>query len=262
MDSIIQDLITWINAQKKHIIIGITGHGGAGKTTFAEHLKQALDQDVNLICTDPYIASSTLRKDTIITYTYQNAVHTDKMTACHPSAHYVEALERDIQMTHAGIAWNTIDTDYLPGKRVDPNKKLTIFEGMSIAFVNPDYLDLQIYLYTDGETELNRRSSRDTAERNRNLENIQKSHHERRIQYRHFMDPYKKQADIILFTDGEGQHIEKNNYWQARTNNRSKGYGEQLLSYVHRWAARHQFKSGARVYSLIVPINSIKNGLL
>lgn len=209
MDSIIQDLIKWINAQKKHVIIGITGHGGAGKSTFAEHLKRALDQDVNLICTDPYIVSSALRKDTKITYTYQNEPRTAKMTACHPLAHYVEALERDIQMTHAGMEWDTIDTDYLPSKRVEPYKKLTIMEGMSIAFVNRDYLDLQIYLYTDSETELNRRSSRDTVERNRNLEDIQKSHHERRIQYRHFMSPYKSKADIILFTDEKGLHIEK-----------------------------------------------------
>ncbi|GGP12912.1 uridine kinase family protein [Oceanobacillus neutriphilus] len=215
MDSIIQDLIKWINAQKKHVIIGITGHGGAGKSTFAEHLKRALNQDVNLICTDPYIVSSALRKDTKITYTYQNKVRTAKMTACHPLAHYVEALERDIQMTQAGMAWNTVDTDYLPSKRVDPNKKLTIMEGMSIAFVNPDYLDLQIYLYTDGETELNRRSSRDPVKRSRNLTDIQKSHQERRIQYRHFMDQYKRRADIILFTDGNGQHIEKKE-WRIR----------------------------------------------
>lgn len=209
MDSIIQDLIKWLNAQKKHTIIGITGHGGAGKTTFAELLRRALKQDVNLICTDPYIVSSALRKDTKITYTYQNEVRTAKMTACHPLAHYVEALERDIQMTHAGMVWNTIDTDYLPGERVDPDKRLTIMEGMSLAFVNPDYLDLQIYLYTDGKTELNRRSSRDTVKRNRKLADIQKSHQERRIQYRHFMDPNKKQADIILFTDDKGLHIEK-----------------------------------------------------
>ncbi|WP_152655903.1 uridine kinase [Oceanobacillus sp. CFH 90083] len=210
MDSIIQDLIKWINAQHKHIIIGITGHGGAGKTTFAEQLKQAFSQNANLICTDPYIVRSALRKDTKITYTYQNEVRTAKMTACHPLAHYVEALERDIQMTRAGMVWNTIDTDYLPAERVDPNKKLTIMEGMSIAFVNPDYLDLQIYLYTDGDTELDRRSSRDTAERNRNMKDIQKSHQERRIQYNHFMHPYKEQADMILFTDERGAHIEKN----------------------------------------------------
>ncbi|MEK4299737.1 AAA family ATPase [Oceanobacillus sp. FSL W8-0428] len=214
MDSIIQDLKKWINAQKKHIIIGITGHGGAGKTTFAKRLKQALNQEVNLICTDPYIVKSALRNNTEITYTYQNELRTAQMTACHPLAHYVEALERDIQMTQVGMAWNTIDTDYLPSERVEPDKKITIVEGMSVAFINPDYLDLQIYLYTDGETELNRRSSRDTVERNRNLENIQRSHHERRIQYRHFMSPYKCKADIILFTDEKGLHIEKLQLWR------------------------------------------------
>ncbi|CEI82165.1 MULTISPECIES: uridine kinase family protein [Oceanobacillus] len=209
MNNIIQDLTEWINRQEKHIIIGITGHGGAGKTTFADQLKQVFCQDANLICTDPYIVHSALRRDTQITYTFQNEVRTAKMTACHPLAHYTEALERDIQMTLAGMEWSTIDRDYLPSKLIDPNKKLTIFEGMSVAFINPDYLDLQIYLYTDGQTELTRRSSRDTTERNRNLENIQKSHQERRIQYSHFMHPLKEKADIILFTDKQGMHIEK-----------------------------------------------------
>ena len=36
---------------------------------------------------------------------------------------------------------------------------------MSAAFINPDLFDLKIYFYTDGETELMRRSSRDIAER-------------------------------------------------------------------------------------------------
>lgn len=209
MDNIIRDLTEWINRQEKHIIIGITGHGGAGKTTFADQLKQAFCQDSNLICTDPYIVHSALRRDTKITYTFQSEVHTAKMTACHPLAHYTEALERDIQMTLAGMKWSTIDRDYLPSKLIDPAKKLTIFEGMSIAFVNTDYLDLQIYLYTDEQTELARRSTRDTVERNRNLENIQKSHQERRRQYSHFMHSSKDKADIILFTDEKGVHIEK-----------------------------------------------------
>ncbi|WP_040983066.1 uridine kinase family protein [Oceanobacillus jeddahense] len=210
MDSIIQDLITWINTQEKQVIIGITGHGGAGKTTFADQLNQALNQEANLICTDPYIVSSELRRETKITYSYQEEVRAAKMTACHPLAHYVDALERDIQMTRAGMRWNTIDRDYLPSKLIEPNKKCTIFEGMSVAFVNTAYFDVEIYLYTDGETELVRRSSRDTAERNRNLENIQKTHQERRRQYSHFMHLYKDKADIILFTDEKGMHIEKN----------------------------------------------------
>lgn len=209
MKHILQELINWIHAQEKHVIIGITGHGGAGKTTFATELKQAFEQEVNMVSADPYIVSSELRKNTMITYTFQSKVHTAKMTACHPLAHHVEALERDLQMTRAGLEWNTIDTSYLPSEIISPNKKLTIVEGMSIAFIHPGYLDLQIYLYTDGETELSRRSSRDTVERNRELDAIQKSHQERRAQYMHFMHNFKNQADIILFTNEEGMQIEK-----------------------------------------------------
>ncbi|GIO23536.1 uridine kinase [Oceanobacillus sp. J11TS1] len=209
MDIVIQELIKWIHSQETQVIIGVTGHGGAGKTAFAARLQEAFGQDANLICTDPYIVNSALRRDTRITYSYQNETRTAKMTACHPLAHYVEALERDLQMTRLDMEWNTIDTVYLPSETINPYKKLTVVEGMSVAFINPKHFDLQVFLYTDGKTELARRSSRDTTERNQNLVNIQKSHQERRVQYRHFMHPYKNQADIILFTDEKGMQIEK-----------------------------------------------------
>lgn len=34
MDKILQEIINWIKMNDKRIIIGISGHGAAGKTTF------------------------------------------------------------------------------------------------------------------------------------------------------------------------------------------------------------------------------------
>ena len=93
------------------IVIGISGHGAAGKTTFANNLVHLLHKDeVNYINTDPYIVSSTVRKHAMIDYTYQNSTHRYKMTACHPSAHHLPSLERDVQMVKDGIDLYTIDT--------------------------------------------------------------------------------------------------------------------------------------------------------
>ena len=80
------------------------------------------------------------------------------MTACHPAAHHLAALERDIQMVRAGLDFYTIDTHYMKSELISSKNKITIVEGMSAAFINPDLFDLKIYFYTDGETELMRRS--------------------------------------------------------------------------------------------------------
>lgn len=58
MDKILQEIINWIKVNDKRIIIGISGHGAAGKTTFSNKLINSLNQNkVNYINTDPYIVS-------------------------------------------------------------------------------------------------------------------------------------------------------------------------------------------------------------
>lgn len=82
---------------------------------------------------------------------------------------------------------------------------------MSVAFTNPDLFDLKIYLYTDGETELMRRSFRDVTERRVNLNFLRQSHEERRIQYELFMHPYHQNFDIVIRNSNEGFFLEKDN---------------------------------------------------
>lgn len=119
----------------------------------------------------------------MIHYTYQNENHLYKMTACHPVAHHLAALERDIQMVRAGLDFYTIDTHYMKSKLISSKNKVTIVEGMSAAFINPDLFNLKIYFYTDGETELMRISSRDIDKRGADINYLRQSHEERRIQY-------------------------------------------------------------------------------
>ena len=114
MEKIFQEILELIKFADKRIIIGISGHGAAGKTTFAQKLIHALDQDeVNYMNTDPYIVDSDIRKQTMLDYTYQNEHHRFKMTACHPAAHHLPSLERDVQMIRAGLDLMTIDTHYM-----------------------------------------------------------------------------------------------------------------------------------------------------
>ncbi|ALL24609.1 phosphoribulokinase [Bacillus tropicus] len=211
MEKLLQEIINWLRMSDEKIVIGISGHGAAGKTTFANRLVNLLNQnEVNYINTDPYIVSSDIRKHAVIHYTYQNENHRYKMTACHPVAHHLAALERDIQMVRAGLDFYTIDTHYMKSKLISSENKVTIVEGMSAAFINPDLFDLKIYFYTDGETELMRRSSRDIAERGANINYLRQSHEERRIQYEVFMHSYSQRFDIIIKTSDETICLEKN----------------------------------------------------
>lgn len=44
---------------------------------------------------------------------------------------------------------------------ISSKNQLTIVEGMSATFIDSELFDLKIYFYTEGETELARRYSRD-----------------------------------------------------------------------------------------------------
>jgi len=211
METILKEILRWVKQADKKIIIGISGHGAAGKTTFAQKLIHALNQDeVNYMNTDPYIVNSDIRKQTMLDYTYQNEHHRFKMTACHPAAHHLPSLERDVQMIRAGLDLMTIDTHYLKSTLISSKKKITIVEGMGVGFINPNLFDLKLYFYTDGKTEFIRRSGRDVLERGTDINYLKQSHDERRIQYELFMHPYCQNFDMVIKTQDDAILIEKN----------------------------------------------------
>jgi len=211
METILKEILRWVKQADKNIIIGISGHGAAGKTTFAKKLIHALDQDeVNYLNTDPYIVDSDIRKQSILEYTYQNEHHRFKMTACHPAAHHLPSLERDVQMIREGLDLMTIDTHYMKSALISSKKQITIVEGMCVAFIDPELFDLKIYFYTDGSTELKRRLGRDVLERGTDINYLKQSHDERRIQYELFMHPHCQHFDMVIKTQDDEVLIEKN----------------------------------------------------
>lgn len=210
MDNILNRIADWINKKDRRLIIGISGHGASGKTTFANKLVKLLgSKDINFMNTDPYIIGSKLRQHAKIDYEYNSEEHCYKMTACHPSAHNLSALERDIHMIRDGLDLYTIRTHYSKSTLVSSQNKVTIVEGMSTAFIDLGLFDLTVYLYTDGETELNRRGIRDVSERGTDLHYLRKSHVERRIQYDLFMHPYHRNFDMVLKNSNENVTLEK-----------------------------------------------------
>ncbi|MEC6747907.1 phosphoribulokinase [Marinilactibacillus sp. XAAS-LB27] len=211
MDTLIASILEKISTTTEPIIIGISGHGAAGKTTLALSLIETLGKHkVNYLNTDPYILDSSIRKYTTIEYDYIDTTHKFKMTACHPEAHFIPALERDLSMIRNGLLLKTIDVPYLPQTTMLPEKSITIVEGMSVAFIDPELIDLSIYLHTDDDTEWVRRTNRDVSERNTTLSYLTNSHAERRIQYTIFMHPFSKSFNIIVRQTITDFQIEKN----------------------------------------------------
>ncbi|WP_047981827.1 uridine kinase family protein [Ornithinibacillus contaminans] len=210
MDELLHATAKWIIQQDDKIIVGISGHGASGKSTFSAKLQNLLGKDdVNYINTDPYIIGSNVRKYAILDYEYSGEIHRYKMTACHPAAHHTVSLERDITMIKDGVDFYTINTHYLKSTLISSHKNVTIVEGMSVAFIDPNFIDLGIYLYTDGETELSRRSVRDVVERSADIDYLRKSHDERRIQYELFMHPYHRNFDIVIKNSNDDIIVEK-----------------------------------------------------
>ncbi|RIW35674.1 phosphoribulokinase [Bacillus salacetis] len=210
MEKQLWEIISWMNKRNRRLIIGISGHGASGKTTFAQSLCKLLDPDnLNCLNTDTYIVESSLRRYTQIQYEYMGRQHQDKMTACHPAAHNVYTLERDIKMLKDGLDLYSIGTSYSKSTLLSSAKEINIIEGMSVAFTDPKLYDLLIYFYTDGATEFARRSIRDVSERGMDLEYLKKSHDQRRIQYEVFMHPYHKNFDIVIRNSDEGYSVEK-----------------------------------------------------
>jgi uridine kinase len=210
MDKVLHEIANWISAEDKRVTIGISGHGGSGKTTFAHNLLKLLAHEgVNDMNTDPYIIGSNLRKYTMIDYDYKNEHHHQKMTACHSAAHNILALERDLRMMRDGLDFYTIDTDYIKSTLISSHNRVNIVEGMSVAFADPNLFDLKVYLYTDGETELMRRSLRDVTERGTDINYLRKSHEDRRIQYELFMHPFHRNFDIVIKNSNDDYVLEK-----------------------------------------------------
>ena len=184
--------------------LGIYGHGGSGKTTFTKALCERLDLAiVNLLETDPYIIGSS--RDLVVPKDHPN----QKVTACLSSAHELASLERDIQALQAGLDIRTIDKPWTPSHILSGSKPILIVEGMSVAFLPKSLFDQTICFYTDDHTELERRLSRDVAQRNREIDFIYRTHQIRREQYHQYYQPMKGEADILVNTSQDQFRIEK-----------------------------------------------------
>lgn len=177
-------------------VLAIGGGTGAGKTTVAAEIAEAVTADVTLISLDNYYRDrSDLSSDERAAINYD-----------HPDAFEWNRMVVDLDSLRAGETIEMPQYDFERHARkdetvaVDPTAVI-ILEGIYALYDDTllARIDLPIYVQTDPDVRVLRRLQRDVRERGRDFQgvidqylNTVKPMHEQ------FVEPTKRNADIII----------------------------------------------------------------
>lgn len=185
-----------------HVLIGIAGGTGSGKTTITHNIITAFGSDrVALIDQDSY---------------YHDLSHLPledrgKINFDHPNAIDNELLRQQLRSLISGQAidkplYNFVTHSRMPSTIKIYPKPVIIVEGILI-FVEKelrDMFDIKLFVDTDADVRVLRRIKRDLHERGRSLESVEQQYLTYvRPMHLEFVEPSKRWADLII---PEGGH--------------------------------------------------------
>ena len=187
---------------EKHILIGITGGTGSGKSTIADALYSNFSKDrITMIQQDMYYKDqSHLSMEERVKTNYD-----------HPMAFDNDLLVEHLQKLIKGEAIEKPRYDFTIHNRakdtttVEP-REIIIVEGILILEDERirDLLDIKVYVDTDADIRILRRLVRDIDERGRTVESVIDQYLKMvRPMHMEFTEPTKRYADIII---PEGGH--------------------------------------------------------
>jgi uridine kinase len=185
-----------------HMIIGISGGTGSGKTTVAKSILESVNaSDVVFIQQDSYYRNL---KD--LPLDYKQAVNFD-----HPDALDNDLLVHHIRRLKAGYAVELPIYDFKTHARqsetvlIEP-KPIVIIEGILIFSDSRllEQMDIKVFVDTPDDIRFIRRLRRDVAERGRTVESVIDQYLATvRPMHMQFVEPSKRYADVII---PEGGH--------------------------------------------------------
>lgn len=187
-----------------HMIIGISGGTGSGKTTVAQKIIALVGADnVVYLQHDSYY-----RNLGDMPIELRHRVNFD-----HPDAFDTDLMINHVQALRAGESIKQPIYDYATHSRkaetihVEP-RQVILVEGI-LVFVHPQLrglMDMKIFVDTDADIRFIRRLDRDVHERGRTVESIIEQYTSTvRPMHLQFVEPSKRYADIII---PEGGHNE------------------------------------------------------
>jgi len=188
---------------KTPVIIGVAADSGCGKSTFLRRVTDIFGTKiekshtpqgdfVTVICLDDYHYDDRMgRRD-------------KKYTALDEAANNFELMYQQVKALKEGKAIKkpiyNHDTGLIdPPEVVEPNH-LVIIEGLHPMYDERvrDLLDFTVYLDLTDEVKIAWKIQRDMAERGHSLESILASIDSRKPDFSKFVDPQKKECDVVM----------------------------------------------------------------
>ena len=186
----------------KHILIGIAGGTGSGKSLVAKTLIDKLGDDhVAMIQQDAYY------------YNLKHLSFADRSSQNfdHPDAYDERLLLNHIKILLSGGTIEQPIYDFSQHLRKNESKKvggqvIIILDGILVLHSEPfrEMMKIKVYVDTDADIRLIRRLQRDLHERGRNIKSILEQY-EKTVRPMHlqFVEPSKRYADIIIPQGGK-----------------------------------------------------------
>ena len=180
----------------KHLIIGICGGTGSGKTTLAERIYKEFKDVAVYIQMDSFYSD---RQD--LTYEERTKINYD-----HPDAFDMDLFIESVQAIKEGKDVTIPQYDFSTHLRKSEwitveSKPLIILEGI-LLFENQelfDLMDIKVFVDTDADERILRRAARDMRERARSFESVVSQYlNTVKPMYEQYVEPCKKKSDIIV----------------------------------------------------------------
>ena len=186
-----------MNTKKPPVIIGISGGSGSGKTYIAKKLKNSYQNG-------------------FVSHLYQDSFYKDlshltfkkraEQNFDNPDAIDFELFAQVIKVLSNGDSTKIPVYDFTKHVRtndfLDSNPRPIIILDGSLLYTQPKLLkliDIKIYIDAPDELRLSRRIKRDTKERGRTIDSINKQYEKSvRPMFDHYIAPTRKYADIVI----------------------------------------------------------------
>jgi uridine kinase len=171
-------------------VFAIVGDSGSGKSTLANLLKKSFSDSFLLEC-DRYHKWE------------RNDEMWKKFTHLNPESNFLSKMRSDIFDLKLGKHVYQVDYDHKTGKftekEIIPSKNNLIVCGLHSLYIEDDKTyNASIFMDTDINLRKKWKIKRDTQKRGYSVEKVLKQIEERQEDYKNFIEPQKKSADIIV----------------------------------------------------------------